>query len=334
VNDLAEGNGSVLYDALERHAGGVSIRVADGHRGNSSLDGWNLPIRSEPNPGEYRYLRFAWKKRGGKQIGLHLARAGGFASSDEVNPRDSLRYHVGRGTEKDYGKSIQFRDQPPDQWEIVTRDLWTDFGSFNLTGLRFVCGDGDSAWFDHIYLARAPHDLDRMTARLNSPPPQSPANSLPPDIRGTVELIAIDPARFGEALGEVSPWFSTTASEQGVWLFKTFQGRQKIVRTHPPAQGQPCILRAAVVIPSDKRAELRLSVGHHPMSDWQLVVLANGDRLHDSLISPETAKEGWVDFTIDLSRFAGHNVTLELHNHPNNWANEFAYWSKAEVVFP
>jgi hypothetical protein len=333
VKDLTAGKGTVVYDVLDKYSGAASARVAGDDRGNPSITGWNLPIRDEPNPGEYRYLRFAWKKRGGQQIGLHLARAGGFAAVEEPNPRDSLRYHAGRGVEKEYGKSIQLRDQPPDQWEVVTRDLWTDFGSFDMTGIRFVCGDGDSAWFDHIYLARTPYELDRMTSRLNNPAPNL-LNSLPADLKASVDLIAVDPARFGEALGEIAPRFSTAASDQGVWLFKTFQGKQRIVRTHPPAQGQPCILRAPIVIPAGKRAELRLTVGHHPTSDWQLVVLANGERLHDSLVSPETAKDGWADFTIDLSRFAGHNVILEVHNHPNNWSNEFAYWSKAEVVFP
>jgi hypothetical protein len=333
MKNLTTGSGTAIFDAREKYSGSASLRVANDERGNPAIAGLNVPIRGEPNPGEYRYLRFAWKKRGGKQIGLHLARAGGFAPAAETNPRESLRYHVGRGMEKDYGKSVQFRDHPPDQWEVVTRDLGADFGAFDMTGLRFVCGDGESAWFDHIYLGRAPHEIDRVTSRLNNPPPNV-LNGLPPDVKANVDLIAIEPARFGEALGEVAPQFSTLASEQGVWLFKAYQGKQKVVRTHPPAQGQPCILRAPVTIPAGKCAELRLTVAHHPQGDWQLVVLANGERLHDSLVSAETTKDGWADFTIDLSRFAGHNVILEVHNHPNNWANEFAYWSKAEVVFP
>lgn len=333
VKDLTEGAGSGLLDAREKYLGSASLRVASDDQGNPSLPGLNVPIRGEPNPGEYRYLRFAWKKRGGQQIGLHLARAGAFATVEEPTPRESFRYHAGRETDKAYGKSMPHRDRPPDQWELVTRDLWADFGPFEMTGLRFVCGDGESAWFDHIYLARAPHDLDRLTARLNNPAPHV-LNSLAPEAKASVELIAVEPSRYGEALGEVAPQFSTAASDQGVWLLKTFQGKQKVIRTHPPAQGQPCILRAPVIIPAGKRAELRLTVAHHPQADWQLVVLANGERLHDSLVSPETAKEGWAEFTIDLSRFAGHHVTLELHNHPNNWASEFAYWSRGEVVFP
>jgi len=164
--------------------------------------------------------------------------------------------------------------------------------------------------------------------------PPNPLAALPPEVRANVEIVATEPVRFSDALAQVAPLISTTASDQGVWLLKWHRKKPNVVRTHPPAQGQPCILRTGIVVPAGKRAELRLSVSHHPQSDWQLVVLANGERLHDSIVSQDTAKEGWVDITIDLSKFAGHNVNLEIHNHPNNWANEFAYWSKVEVAFP
>ncbi|MBI3860831.1 MAG: NPCBM/NEW2 domain-containing protein [Planctomycetia bacterium] len=333
VKNLTDGAGTAFLDAREKYLGSASLRVANDDRGNPALAGWNIPIRGEPNPGEYRFLRFVWKKRGGKQLGLHLARGGAFPPAEEPSPRESLRYHFARSKEKDYGASVQLRDQPPDQWELVTRDLWTDFGPFDLTGLRFVCGDGESAWFDHIYLARAPHDLDRVTARLANPPP-NPLTGLPPDVQANLDFVAVEPARFGQALAAIAPQFSTAASEQGVWLYKTYQGKQNVVRTHPPAQGQPCILRAPLAVPAGKRAELRLTVTHHPQADWQLVVLAGGERLHDSLVSAEQAKDGWAEFTIDLSRFAGRSIALEVHNHPNNWANEFAYWARAEIVYP
>ena len=215
---------------------------------------------------------------------------------------------------------------------MVTRDLWADFGPFDVTGIRLVCGDGELAWFDHIYFARTPPDLDRVTNRLKNPPPD-PLASLPPDVKANVERMAIDPRRFGEVLGQIAPAFSTSASEQGVWLLKTFQGKPRVVRTHPPVQGQPCILRAAVAVSAGKRTELRMTVAPHPQADWQLLVFANGEKLHDALVAASaTAPEGWTEVVVDLSRFAGRNIVLEVHNHPNNWANEFAYWSRLEVV--
>jgi hypothetical protein len=331
VESLSQGMGAVALDSTEKFAGTDSLRVTGDDRNNQSLPGWNLAIRGEPEPGEYRYLRFAWKKRGGKQLGLHLAENGVFPPTELFNPRETRRYHIGRGTAPDYGLSVQLRDQPPDQWELVTRDLWADFGSFDATGMRLVCGDGESAWFDHVYFARTPVDLDRVTNRLKNPPPD-PIASLPPEVRANVERIAVEPGRFGEVLGQIAPAFSTLACDQGVWLLKNFQGKPRVVRTHPPAQGVPCILRAAVAVPAGKRTELRMTVAPHPQSDWQLLVFANGEKLHDSLIAGNTTQEGWADVAIDLSRYGGRNAVLDVHNHPNNWANEFAYWSRLEVV--
>jgi hypothetical protein len=332
VDSLNRGTGAVTLDTSDKFTGTASLRVTPEDRENPSLPGWDLAIRSEPNPGEYRFVRFAWKKRGGKQLGLHLAQRGEFAPADLINPKESLRYHGGRETAKNYGHALQFRDQPPDQWDPVTRDLWVDFGNVDVSGLRFVCGDGEAALFDHIYFARTPQDLDRITNRLKNPPPD-PLASLPSDVKANVERIAVEPARFGEVLSQVAPAFSTAASDQGVWLLKTFQGKQRVVRTHPPAQGQPCILRAAVAVPAGKKTELRMTVAPQPQADWQLLIFANGEKLHEALVAATaTAPEGWTDVMIDLSRFAGRNMLLEVHNHPNNWASEFAYWHRLEVV--
>jgi NPCBM/NEW2 domain len=331
LETLKAGGGTARLDATEKFAGAVSLLVTPDDRHNAAIPGWNLPIRSEPQPGEYRFIRFVWKKRGGKQIGLHLAEGGRFAPIDERNLKESLRYQAGRGTEPDYGKSHILRDQPPDQWEPVTRDLFNDFGAFDLTGLRLACGDGEAAWFDQIYLGRAWHDLDRVANRVKNPPPDPLANQSP-EVKANTELVAVDPVRFGEVVSQVAPEFSTAASEQGVWLLKTFEGKNRVLRTHPPAQGVPCVLRSAVAVPTGKRTELRLTVTHNPNADWQLVVIANGERLHDSLISKDAAQNGWVDVTVDLTKFAGHNVVLEVHNHPNNWSYEYAYWNRVEVV--
>src|SRR5205085_843632 len=100
-----------------------------------------------------------------------------------------------------------------------------------------------------------PADLDRVTNHVKNPPPDPLAN-LPPEVKANVELAVFEPARFGEALGQVAPAFSTAGSDQGVWLLKTFLGKPRVVRTHPPAQGQPCILRAAVIVPAGKRTDL------------------------------------------------------------------------------
>lgn len=142
-----------------------------------------------------------------------------------------------------------------------------------------------------------------------------------------------NPADFSSLIGEVAPGFTTRAvGEGGVGLLKEHSGRATVVRTHPLKPGEPCILTRTVDVPAGKKSKLLLAVGHHPQGDWQLIVKVDGKKLHDSVIGPKTAQQGWVEITLDLSEFAGKTISLELHNHPNDWLYEFAYWGRAEIV--
>ena len=50
------------------------------------------------------------------------------------------------------------------------------------------------------------------------------------------------------------------------------------------------------------------------------------------MVDATTAKDGWVELEVDLSKFAGKNIVVEVHNHPNNWQYEHAYWSRLAIV--
>ncbi len=51
-------------------------------------------------------------------------------------------------------------DKLPNDWVVVTRDLFADFGEFTFNGLGLSAMDGEAALFDHVYLGRAPRDFD------------------------------------------------------------------------------------------------------------------------------------------------------------------------------
>ena len=130
-----------------------SLKVAGYQRFREQLPGWEFPVVGSPRPGEYRYLRFAWKRPQGQGIMLQLSLSGG---------RDWGRYFAGANTL--FYPALQVNANPPREWEVVTRDLFEDFGRvpFTLTGLAFTSMDG-VALFDHIYLGRTLEDLDRVT---------------------------------------------------------------------------------------------------------------------------------------------------------------------------
>ena len=104
------------------------------------------------------------------------------------------------------------------------------------------------------------------------------------------------------------------------------------VRTHPPMQGKPCILRSPVTVSTGKKVLLKIACARRLDGDWQLAVLAEGQELLRVMVDATSAKDGWVNHEIDLSRFAGKNIVVEVHNTPNSWPNEDAYWGQVAIV--
>jgi hypothetical protein len=85
-------------------------------------------------------------------------------------------------------------------------------------------------------------------------------------------------------------------------------------------------------LPANQKIRLELEVNRHPEGDWKLIVLANGEKLQETLINKDNAGEKWVSVSVDLSKFAGHPVLLEVQNAANDWQHEDAYWSRVAIV--
>jgi len=134
-------------------SGVCSLKVAGYQRFRETLPGWNYPVVEKPREGEYRYLRFAWKKPEGQGVMVQLC----------VSSVEWGRYFAGANAVGFY-PALQVNAAPPRDWELVTRDLFEDFGRvpFTLTGFAFTSMDG-VALFDHVYLGRTVEDLDKVT---------------------------------------------------------------------------------------------------------------------------------------------------------------------------
>jgi len=64
AGQLHEGKGTATLETADRHAGDASLKITPPQRFSASIPGWSYRIAENPAPGEYRYLRFAWKSRG------------------------------------------------------------------------------------------------------------------------------------------------------------------------------------------------------------------------------------------------------------------------------
>ncbi|MBY0523065.1 MAG: hypothetical protein K2R98_06685 [Gemmataceae bacterium] len=161
----ADNGSAATRDDKDKFTGSCSIRVTPLQRYNTILDGWKYPIVEKPQPGEYRYIRFAWKKVGGRGI--------------------MVQFHTGAGSwEQRFVAGVptvpwparKVAEQMPGGWEVVTRDLFKEFGGFVLTGLALTPMDGTAGLYDHMYLGRTIEDLDKVTNALTGKlPPEKDA---------------------------------------------------------------------------------------------------------------------------------------------------------------
>jgi|RhiMethySRZTD1v2_1073278.scaffolds.fasta_scaffold81877_2 hypothetical protein len=137
--------------------GKAALRVSPAQRFNPDMKGWSFPIVEKPKEGEYRYLRFAWKKLDAGPIMIQ------FCSRD---PQDwGHRYHAGGGPP---WSAREVSAHAPAEWTVLTCDLFKDFGAFTLGGIAFTPLHGGDGLYDHVLLGRTVADLDRATtAALN-----------------------------------------------------------------------------------------------------------------------------------------------------------------------
>jgi len=109
-------------------------------------------------------------------------------------------------------------------------------------------------------------------------------------------------------------------------------GRKNVLVTHPLDKDLGCVISRKVQIGEGKTV-LRLTLGHHPSGDWDLIVKVNGKEEFKKTIAKKTAQKGWLDVEVDLSKYAGKKVKIELVNQPTGqWLHEAGYWGKIKLV--
>ncbi len=115
-------------------------------------------------------------------------------------------------------------------------------------------------------------------------------------------------------------------------LYAEWNGRRNVLVTHPLERGVACVLSRSVKLPANRQSSLLLTVGHHPNGDWDLIVRIDGEQAMRKTIGPESAAAGWAEVALDLSRWAGRTVAIELVNEPTGWMCEAGYWARIEIA--
>ncbi|HEY1068700.1 MAG TPA: hypothetical protein VGE52_21435, partial [Pirellulales bacterium] len=166
VSLLNEGEGQARWSSDEPFAGKGSLTVVNGLKGTTRLDGLSAAIRDRPALGEYRFLRFAWKKPKGKRIAFHIGHDGAFGREAVRRKEPGFSYEAGRDLDpKDGARSLDRK--APENWQVVDVDLFNDFGPFTFTGFAIESDDGEPAYIDAVYLARDRRDFELIETPRN-----------------------------------------------------------------------------------------------------------------------------------------------------------------------
>ncbi len=349
---LHHDTGTVTTDDEKPYSGKTTLRVTPDAGDNAQLPGLDAAIVDQPHLGQYRYVLFAWKQatgsrlqlqfandgRLGEQIAQQLLRAdqmrgkpfrgrrGLAGATDDRGLRHGYAYDAGNKPQS-AGSALRLNGAMPKDWQPLARDLYGDFGTFNLTGLAIDCTDGEAAWLDHVYLARTPQDMEFARTHLVNP---QVVAKLDPSL---IDAVARR-EDYGRLLAPFTGHFSTLDLAHGLYRMTEYNGQADALRTHPNAADKPAILRGGLVLPKDPPQALDILVSHQIGADFQLVVKANGEILHDQLIDTKLTlpQRGYASIQVSLAKFAGQKVYLEVLNQSNNWASEYAYWKRLEIV--
>jgi outer membrane protein assembly factor BamB len=118
-----------------------------------AVPNWDFEIVEDPQPGQYRWLQFAWKATSPKTTGmaLLLGRAwpgGGYSlvAGKAAWPEGVLA-------------ARQVADRPPADWQVVRVDLWELYRKPVRVQALSLLAVGGGAAFDQILLARTAEDL-------------------------------------------------------------------------------------------------------------------------------------------------------------------------------
>ena len=147
------------YD--DAYSGGKSLALKDaggatpvyqppfGH----AIPNWDFEIVENPQPGQYRWLQFAWKALSPNTTGMALLIGRNFPGGG---------YNFVAGTH-DWGQGVIAQKivtaTPPADWQVVRVDLWTMYQQpMRLQCLQLAAVGGGAA-FDQIVLGRTEGDL-------------------------------------------------------------------------------------------------------------------------------------------------------------------------------
>jgi hypothetical protein len=149
------------------------------------------------------------------------------------------------------------------------------------------------------------------------------------------KITAIAGKDISEAISKFAPGWKVKSCgfDMDPGLKEEEFGKNNVLVTHPLDKRTGCQLSRQIKLPAGKKTTLRLTVGHHPEGDWDLIVAVDGKEIARKAVSKQTTgRDVWMQAEVDLSDYAGKEVKLELINQPTDWKFEAGYWAEISLV--
>jgi hypothetical protein len=115
----------------------------------------------------------------------------------------------------------------------------------------------------------------------------------------------------------------------------TWNGKSKVIATTPMSHSRSVrmFISEKNAIPEGGIGYFHFSVGHDNNQKWKLQVRKGRDKIIDTIVSEETSNNGWMDFKIDLSEFAGQeSINLSIMADNIEQKPAIHYWSDLRLV--
>lgn len=141
-----------------------------------------------------------------------------------------------------------------------------------------------------------------------------------------------DLAEAQPLVDEVAPGFELRSlGLDGVALLEEYQGRRRVLRTHPVSQQEAAVLEGTFDLPADEKSMLQVAAAADARGDWRLIARVNGGVVIDEIVAANE-EQPWRVYEADLSELAGETVEIEMENAANNWNYEYGFWGAVQVL--
>ena len=114
-----------------------------------------------------------------------------------------------------------------------------------------------------------------------------------------------------------------------------WNNKSQVIATTPMSneRGIKMYILEKNAVPEGKKAYFSFSAGHKEGEKWKLQVRKGRENVVETLISDENSKNGWMDFNIDISEFAGkENIGLAIFTDNIDQQLAINYWSDFKIV--